>query len=562
MGLIDQIEEANLKYSRQFSDLYSKVSEKSGKGFGETPGNPMFTNDVNLNKMPNIIDNMYGFLRTETTAHYKTMDSRLNVTNRLLGELVDVTYKSWGETENFDPQDYISKSDSILQNAINRSFDNFYKKLTDYQDDTLSPLQDILDELENPEPQEIDPKQHNDIKDKMDKLSDSMSKVGSAVSAGIKTMAGAFTDKLLTYGTDYYDNEFTNKISDQIENVESKIGSGVSQLGRMTTGLTSGLQNMTNSLTGGLGNLMNMYTDPKVQQAFAKYGSRGMERAQDLFDERANIMKELTRDYGYSEAEAKRVATQEMTRTGTRDYSRLTFEQQLSDQRAEKDYWYQRMRNEEDYQYQRMRNEEDYARSIQQRRAQEEREWQQSALLSAVEIFKNPKQIATAKEQIYEIDRIMPGLNLQATEFYQTMVSVFDETGQMSKEMFEEIRNLSKNLMVDPQTILAISDTYTKYMKLMTKGGVNFQKQMTNVIKVTAKLEDQFIDSQGVFGEINEIGFTMLSNMSDDLLTKTQLYAQELGMSVSEFQKTARTSPGEAAEMLLSAKKGYAEKIR
>lgn len=538
MGLIDQIEEANLNYARNFSDLYRKLS--TGKELGETPGNPIFTDDVNLHRMPNVIDNIYTFLKVETSAHYKTMDSRFNVTNKLIGELIDVTYKAWGETSNFDVQNFISESNSNLQDSIKESTENFASELERYQKNQLKALQNVLDEeREKQEPTELDPKQYNNFSDKFDKISDSITKVGTVINSGLKTTLGSVTDKLLTYGTDYYDNEFTNKISDSIENFESKIGSGVNKLGQMTSGITSGLQNIANSLTGGLGNLMDLYTDPQVQQAFAKYGSRGMERASELYGERIDIMKELIRDYGYSENEAKRIATQEMTRTGTRDYTRLSYEQQLSDRQ----------------------NEMDYQRSIRQRRAQEQRDWSQSALLSAVEIFKTPKQIATVSKQIYEMDRIMPGLNFQATEFYQTMISVFDDTGKMGKEMFEEIRDLSKNLMVDPQTLLAIGNTYTKYLKLMTKGGINFQKQMTNVIKVTAKLEDQFIDSQGVFGEINEIGFTMLSNMSDDLLTKTQLYARELGMSVTEFQQTARSAPAEAAELLLSAKRGYAERM-
>ena len=538
MGLIDQIEEANLNYARNFSDLYRKLS--TGKELGETPGNPIFTDDVNLHRMPNVIDNIYTFLKVETSAHYKTMDSRFNVTNKLIGELIDVTYKAWGETSNFDVQNFISESNSNLQDSIKESTENFASELERYQKNQLKALQNVLDEeREKQEPTELDPKQYNNFSDKFDKISDSITKVGTVINSGLKTILGSVTDKLLTYGTDYYDNEFTNKISDSIENVESKIGSGVNKLGQMTSGITSGLQNIANSLTGGLGNLMDLYTDPQVQQAFAKYGSRGMERASELYSERIDIMKELIRDYGYSENEAKRIATQEMTRTGTRDYTRLSYEQQLSDRR----------------------NEMDYQRSIRQRRSQEQRDWSQSALLSAVEIFKTPKQIATVSKQIYEMDRIMPGLNFQATEFYKTMISVFDDTGKMGKEMFEEIRDLSKNLMVDPQTLLAIGNTYIKYLKLMTKGGINFQKQMTNVIKVTAKLEDQFIDSQGVFGEINEIGFTMLSNMSDDLLTKTQLYARELGMSVTEFQQTARSAPAEAAELLLSAKRGYAERM-
>lgn len=589
MGLIDQLNEmenANEKFARNFNDLYQRIASKSDTKFGGSPGNPIYTDDVNLNKMPNLLDNMYGFLRTETMAHYRTMDSKLTVTNKLIGELIDVTYKAWGETPNFDVGDYISESNSELQTTIQRSIDNFSNRMSNYQESTLDSLRETLNDLNtNHEENKKDrDKKHKEIKDEMEDLGDTVSsKVGSILKGGFKTIAGAFTDKLLTYGTNYYDNEFTSKISDTVESVESKMGSGLEKLGQMTSGLTSGLKDVANSITGGLGNLMDMYTDPQVQKAFAKYGSSGMARAQSLFSEREDLMKELTREYGYSIEDAKKVATQEMTRTGTRDYSRITFSQKLSDQRAEKDfqrqrirnledYQYQRMRNEqdyqrqlmrneEDYQYQRIRNEEDYARTIQQRREQEEREWQQSALLSAVEIFKNPKQIDTAKQQIYEMDRIMPGLNFQATEFYQTMVSVFDETGEMSKEMFEEIRDLSKNLMVDPQTILSIGDTYTKYIKLMTKGGLSFQKQMTNVVKVTAKLEDQFIDAQGVFGEVNEIGFTMLSDMSDELLTKTQLYARELGMSVTELQRTAQVDPSQMAEMLLGAKRGYAERM-
>lgn len=578
MGLIDQLNEmenANEKFARNFNDLYQRIASKSDTKFGGSPGNPIYTDDVNLNKMPNLLDNMYGFLRTETMAHYRTMDSKLTVTNKLIGELIDVTYKAWGETPNFDVGDYISESNSELQTTIQRSIDNFSNRMSNYQKSTLDSLRETLDDLnDNHEKDKQDrDKKHKEIKNEMRDLGDTISsKVGSILKGGFKTIAGAFTDKLLTYGTNYYDNEFTSKISDTVESVESKMGSGLEKLGQMTSGLTSGLKDVANSITGGLGNLMDMYTDPQVQKAFAKYGSSGIMRAQSLFGEREDLMKELTREYGYSIEDAKKVATQEMTRTGTRDYSRITFSQKLSDQRAEKDFQrqrvrnledfqYQRMRNEEDYQRQRIRNEEDYVRSIQQRREQEEREWQQSALLSAVEIFKNPKQIDTAKQQIYEIDRIMPGLNFQATEFYQTMISVFDETGQMSKEMFEEIRDLSKNLMVDPQTILSIGDTYTKYIKLMTKGGLSFQKQMTNVVKVTAKLEDQFIDAQGVFGEVNEIGFTMLSDMSDELLTKTQLYARELGMSVTELQRTAQVDPSQMAEMLLGAKRGYTERM-
>lgn len=544
MGLIDQIEEANLRYSQQLGDLYKNLSVKSGKKIGETPGNPIFTNDINLHRMPNVLDNMYGFLRTETTAHYKTMDSKLTVMNRLLGELIDVTYSAWGETQNFDTKEFISESNSNLQIAIKESIEDFNKRLIGYQNSRLRPLQktmvDLMEqERDDPQPRELDPKQHKELKDRMEQLSDKMSKVGTAVGAGLKTAAGMFTNTLLTFGTDYYNNEFTNKISDSVESVESKIGTGLNKLGDMTSSLRTGLQGIANSLTGGLGNLADIYTDPQVQKAFAKYGSSGMTRAQDLYSQRIDIMKELIRDYGYSESEARQIATKEMTRTGTRDYSRLSYQQQLSYQRSDMDY----------------------TREIQKRRQQEQRDWNQSALLSAVEIFKTPKQIATAQKQIYEMDRIMPGLNFQATEFYKTMISVFDDTGKMSKEMFEEIRYLSKNLMVDPQTLLNIGNTYTKYLKLMTKGGINFQKQMTNVIKVTAKLEDQFVDSQSVFGEINEIGFTMLSNMSDDLLTKTQLYAKELGMSVTEFQRTARSAPAEAAELLLSAKRSYAERM-
>ena len=539
MGLIDQIEQRNMEYAFKFSDLYNKLSEKQGKELGESPGNPVFTDDINLHRMPTTLDNMYGFLKVETSAHYKTMDSRFNVTNQLIGELIDITYQMWGESQEFSPKDLISESNSALSDAIKELNTKFYKESERYHKNSLSVLQELLDETEDPEPVELDPKQHKEFKDKFDKMSDKLSKVSTVVSAGFKTAAGAFTNTLLTYGTNYYDNEFTNKIADGVENVESKLGSGVDKIGQLTSGLTSGLKDITNSLTGGLGNLMDIYSDSQVKQAFAKYGTRGMSRAEELYDQRIDIMKELIRDYGYSESEAKRVATQEMTKTGTRDYTRLTYEQKLSDRRDEMDY----------------------AREIQKRRQQEQRDWSQSALLSAVEIFKTPKQIATAQEQIYEMDRIMPGLNFQATEFYQTMISVFDDTGKMGKEMFEEIRDLSKNLMVDPQTLLNIGNTYTKYLKLMTKGGIGFQKQMTNVIKVTAKLEDQFIDSQGVFGEINEIGFTMLSNMSDDLLTKTQLYARELGMSVTEFQKTARSAPAEAAELLLSAKRGYAERM-
>ena len=539
MGLIDQIEEMNMQYARQFSDLYNNLSEKQGKKFGETPGNPIFTDDVNLHRMPTVLDNMYGFLKIETSTHYKTMDSKFTVTNKLIGELIDITYQMWGESQNFNVEDYISESNSQLADSIEKSNNKFYEESERYHRNSIDVLQEMLDGIEEPEPVEIDPKQHNEIKDGMKNMSDKLSKVGNVVGAGVKTALGSFSDKLLTFGTHYYDNEFTNKIADSVENVESIAGSGLNKIGQMTSSLTSGLKGIANSLTGGLGNLADIYTDPQVQQAFARYGSKGLERAQELYGERIDIMKELIRDYGYSESEAKKIATQEMTRTGTRDYSRLTYEQQLSDQR----------------------NEMDYQRSIKQRRAQEQRDWSQSALLSAVEIFKTPKQISTAQEQIYEMDRIMPGLNFQATEFYKTMISVFDDTGKMGKEMFEEIRNLSKNLMVDPQTLLSIGDTYTKYLKLMTKGGISFQKQMTNVIKVTAKLEDQFIDSQGVFGEINEIGFTMLSNMSDDLLTKTQLYSKELGMSVTEFQKTARSAPAEAAELLLSAKRSYTERM-
>lgn len=539
MGLMDEIERANEMYAFNFNKLYRGLADKQDKGLGESPGNPMFTDDVNLHKMPSVIDNMYGFLKVETASHYKTMDSRFNVTNKLVGELVDITYKMWGESQAFNVGDFISESNSKLQDAITESNNEFANKMSEYQNDMLTSLQKQLDAIEDPEPVELNPKQHKDFKDGFEKVAKTMTKVGSVIGAGIKTAAGAFTDQLLTYGTHAYDNEFTNKIADKIESIESSAGSGVKKLGTMTSSLTSGLKDIANSITGGMGNLMDLYTDPKIQQAFAKYGSKGIERAAELFDDRIDIMKELIRDYGYSEKEAYKIATREMTRTGTRDYSRVDWDTRFGWQRSDIEY----------------------ARGIRRKRQEERRTWGQEALLSSAGIFKTTKQIATARDQIYEMSRIMPDLNFQSTEFYRTMVSVFDDTGKMSKEVFEEIRDLSKNLMVDPQTLTSIGDTYTKYIKLMTKGGIGFQKQMTNVLKVTSKLEDQFLDSQGIMGEVNEIGFTMLSNMSDDLLTKTQLYARELGMSITEFQKTARTDPSKMAEMLLGAKKGYAERM-
>ena len=549
MGILD-LEQENLKFTMQYNKLYQELARGSKSELGQSIGNPMYVNDVTLSKLPDTISNMYTFMKTTTVSHYKTVSSKFDVTNKLLGELIDLEYKLWGESKSFDPTKFISDSNSQLEESINKSVDEFQTGYKKFLETKLQAIQEVIQDENKKRSQEEESRNKENRRKSDSHHKELLSGLKNVVGSGLKAMLGSLSDNLLRYGTNYYDNEFTNKISSTVTTIESTLGNGVSKLGSMTSGLTSGLKNIANSITGGLGNLADMYTDPEIVKAFGKYGSSGIQRAQKLYEDRTEIMKELVSDYGYSESEAKRIATAEMTRTGMRDYSRLTFEQKLLDERERLDYQRQLRRDEEDYQ-----------RSIRLRRAAEQRQWGQSAQLSATEVFRNPQQIRTAQKQIYQMDRIMPDLNFQATEFYQTMISVFDETGKMSRDVFSDIRKLSKNLMVSPQTLTQIGDTYVKYIKLMTKGGTEFQRQMTNVVKVTAKLEDQFLSSSSIFGEVQEIGFTAISEMSDDLLVRSQLFAHELGMSITEFQNIMQTDPSRGAEMLVSAKKGWATRM-
>lgn len=267
--------------------------------------------------------------------------------------------------------------------------------------------------------------------------------------------------------------------------------------------------------------------------------------------DRYDLMAELFENYeGMTEDKAMQIATDEMTGKGHRDYTQLTRQEQLGLKQFN----------------------EDFARSIgimqrnwerqrQITRKDEKRQWGQEATLSAAQVFKIPSLIGAAKDTIYNMERRMPGLNLQATEFFKTMTAVFDKTGEMGRETFEEISKLSRNLMVDPNTLLQISDTYSRYIKLMTKGGRDFQKQMTNVLKITAKLEDQFVNADGVMGEVMDLALTPIYEMSEDQLTRAQLQARELGMSIQEWQTYAQTDMAGAAEAIVNADRSYIERV-
>lgn len=558
---MDQIEDMNAQFTTDFNKLYGSIASKSEKGLGESPGNPVFTDDINIRTVPGLMSNMYGFMRTETSAHFKTVDSKLTTTNKLLGDLISITADVWDFVGDLDPMGDIEKANNELADDIASSISKYINQQSSNQQSQLGALTKINENLDNPV--KIDPQQGKKFSSTMKSVGKDMAlsiatSVGSAITNGIKFAAGALTNQVLTYGTESLNNEFTYKVGDTVSSVENSLGKVASGL----DGFAQKLAGVANNITGGMGNLYDLASNQDVQKYYAKYGSSGMKRAQTLFDERIDKMDDLMKTYGYSESEAKSIATKEMSRQGVRDYGVYTKEMKWSDTLDAQSY--ARSRQQEQARYDRSRQQEQaqYERTISQRRAQEERDWSQSAQLSAVGIFKNPKQISAAADMIYKMDRVMPGLNLQATEFYQTMVSVFDDTGEMGRETFEEIRNLSKNLMVEPETLLQVGDTYTKYLRLMTRGGIEFQRQMTNVLKVTAKLEDQFVDSEGVMGEVMEIALTPIYDMTEDQLTRIQLQSRELGMSVTEFQTQAQSDPAKMAELLLEADKRYMDRMQ
>lgn len=267
--------------------------------------------------------------------------------------------------------------------------------------------------------------------------------------------------------------------------------------------------------------------------------------------DRYDLMAELFENYeGMTEAKAMQIATDEMTGKGHRDYTQWTRQEQLELKQFNEDFARSIGIMQRNWERQRQITRQD-----------EKRQWGQEATLSAAQVFKIPSLIGAAKDTIYDMERRMPGLNLQATEFFKTMTAVFDKTGEMGRETFEEISKLSRNLMVDPNTLLQISDTYSRYIKLMTKGGKDFQKQMTNVLKITAKLEDQFVNADGVMGEVMDLALTPIYEMSEEQLTRAQLQAKELGMSIQEWQTYAQTDMAGAAEAIVNADRSYIERV-
>ena len=487
MGLIDEMDNITKNFGNSFYDLQKELAV--GSSIGSTSGNPYYVQDSSVNLS---LGNIYNFMRTETLAHYKLVDSRFNVTNKLIGELLSVTQEVWDSQGNFNPSDVISEAQNSLNSEIKSFSDDYMKNIKENNDKVIKVLTSLKDK--------------NSSKNNSDDLKEELKNVP--------------------------------KNSNWKSTLSSGVKAGVSYLG---TTLVAEMQRL---------------------------GSKFSQLNSARYDNMSDLMKQ----YDLTPDQAQDIATKEMTHQGTRDYYQWTKETIFKDQQDAEDWQRTYQRDQEDYARQRRieetkwqrsfhRSEEDWQRGIRRKREDEMRAWTQDAHKASVETFKIPSLVNAAQDTIYQMERRMPGLNLQATEFFKTMTAVFDQTGEMGKETFEEISKLSRNLMVDPNTLLQVSDTYSRYIKLMTKGGKDFQKQMTNVLKVTAKLEDQFVDADGVFGEVMDIAVTPLYEMTDEQITRLQLQARELGMSAVELQQSAQTDIAGTVELLTNADKKYMDRM-
>ena len=243
-------------------------------------------------------------------------------------------------------------------------------------------------------------------------------------------------------------------------------------------------------------------------------GTRYLQRAEQLFEEQDKRVDTLMKNYGYSVEQARRISANEMTRSGISPYERYTKQQQM------------------------------------------QRTW--NAQRQALDLgFASQGQLDVAARQIRYMDEVIPNLNFQATELFKSVNRQIDQTGKTTDNLFASIRKASKNLAVDPSTVLSTADTFTKYFKLIKKNTYEFQQGMTKVINTTAKLEDNFINAQDEYAKATQFGFTTLSDLSPEQIQQNSILASYAGLNFEDFRNMARMDPSQYVEMRQLGLKNY-----
>lgn len=243
-------------------------------------------------------------------------------------------------------------------------------------------------------------------------------------------------------------------------------------------------------------------------------GTRYLQRAEQLFEEQDKRVDTLMKNYGYSVEQARRISANEMTRSGISPYERYTKQQQM------------------------------------------QRTW--NAQRQAIDLgFTSQGQLDVAARQIRYMDEVIPNLNFQATELFKSVNRQIDQTGKTTDNLFASIRKASKNLAVDPSTVLSTADTFTKYFKLIKKNTYEFQQGMTKVINTTAKLEDNFINAQDEYAKATQFGFTTLSDLSPEQIQQNSILASYAGLNFEDLRNMARMDPSQYVEMRQLGLKNY-----
>jgi murein DD-endopeptidase MepM/ murein hydrolase activator NlpD len=510
----------NDQYAKAYSQLKSSARENSmarGKNvLGSSEALPMYTSDVNLSSLPKSISNIYAFMRTETKSFYTAMAAKIDVTNGLLTMIGKAQSEFWGDGHGDNFRDYLDESNQILADIINKDNTEYYNTMKDLVDSGVSDMRDAIQDLTKSTQKIRDQVKENakEVKEKKDKdnAKDSTSWLKSllrGIGKGALAAGGAAVDLGVKYGVS---GKYTSQILPK--STQKSIESAVNKLNNFAS---SGIE-WLNSNTIKSSALSKFNTGMnEALKVVTKYGTTQLDRMDDLYEKQDDMVDNLMKNYGLSVSQARAEAARVMTRQGVAPYRKYTKEEQ----------------------------------------------WERTfgARESAINIgFSTPQQISVAAAQIREMDEIMPNLNFQSSELYQTLIRGYEETGQMSQQFFDDIRSATKNLMVDPTSLVSVGNQFTKYYKIVSKGSSDFYKNMSNVMRVTAKLEDQFVDSSKAFDEMLGLGFSTIDELSDETIQKNMILSQYMDPSIGGFvglQKLARTDTAAAVEAQQKALGSY-----
>lgn len=485
-----------------------------------------------LNQANLTLTNMYGFMRTQETNFYKSVNMKLDVNNRLMGELLNVTSKAWGVQTKFNPSKLIKDSNTALARSIEKSNKAYIAAVAKDNQEVLDYLKKIS-------------------KAQQDEARDTTSSGGSKGRESLGNYLKGQLGDLLTKGVNVAKVYIGDQLSRSMKYGTDTFTGEVGKITSATQKLTNNLSALSRTVASITAQMVSNY-DPSIYQSGAynkvlsKYGTAGMERADALYSSLNTGTTAMQRRFGIPASQARQLASNQLTKS------------------VQPDYYYYNRSQEELFKLQQAAQRQAYRENVtaprdfaftrKQARERERYQWRQEANAAAHTSLRG-SAIAPGSDLLYNLERIMPGLSAETTKLFKVAIA---DSASSAKGIYDEIARTTRNLKVDASTLQTIAEEQTLAMKQLTGKDTDlFNKNMRSLVKTTGLLEDAFIDATEAFSAVDDLAWTSITEMSDSQLTKLAMQASQAGMSVTSYQKYLQTNP-DAVMTMLGANRGLA----